>query len=210
MGIFSRFMDIVNSNINALLDKAEDPLKMVKLMLLEVEDTIIELKATCASNMANKTKAQRLNAEQQEIAKRWLNRAELALAKDKEDLAKEALLERKRAQQQITKLEQEIKYYDSLVEKCQEDIEKLEQKLISLRDKHQSIEEQQRESKSDSFSKESYVDPLSKFEQMERQVDRMTQQSILNEDLEAKFASLEEEKEIEKELQQLRSKIKKS
>ncbi|MFA5513667.1 MAG: PspA/IM30 family protein [Sphaerochaetaceae bacterium] len=212
MGVFSRFMDIVNSNINALLDKAEDPEKMIRLMLQEVEDTIIELKASCAANIANKSKAQRLNKEQLEIAKRWLNRAELALSSEKEDLAKEALLERKRALELSSKFEEEIKHYESLSKKCQEDIEKLEQKLTSLKEKHHTIKEQGREAKQESRFKESNEDPFSKFEQMERQVDRMTQENDylrMKEDLESKFATLEEEKEIEEELQQLRRKIQK-
>lgn len=207
MGVFSRFMDIVNANINALLDKAEDPEKMIRLMLQEVEDTLIELKSSCAANMASKTKVERNIKEQQELANRWLKRAELALENGNEELAKEALLERKRALDQVERLKNETNHFDKLVEKCKEEIEKLEEKLISLRQKHQTIKKRMAEQKFNSQKFEE--DATTRFDQMEMQVDRMTSRNDfdrLERDLEARFASLEEEKEIEDELERLKQK----
>lgn len=207
MGVFSRFMDIVNANINALLDKAEDPEKMIRLMLQEVEDTLIELKSSCAANMASKTKIERNIKEQQELANRWLKRAELALENGNEELAKEALLERKRALDQVEKLKSETTHFDKLVDKCKEEIEKLDEKLVSLRQKHQAIKKRMAEQKF--YNQRFEDDATSRFDQMEMEVDRMTSRDDfdrLERDLEARFASLEEEKEIEDELEKLKQK----
>ena len=141
MGIFSRFMDIVNANINALLDKAEDPEKMVRLMLQEVEDTLIELKASCAGEMAKKASAERHLKEVEALIERWLQRAELALSKNREDLAREALLEKHRSQADLERLKEEVASLDKEVSKCKDDITKLEEKLATLRAKHKNIVE---------------------------------------------------------------------
>jgi len=208
MGVFSRFMDIVNSNINAILDKAEDPEKMLRLMLQEVEDTIIELKASCAANIANQTRVKRLTKEYKESADKWFKRAELALENENEQLAKEALLERRRVLEQIDSLEAEEKHYNELSAKCKSDIEKLEEKLESLRVKHKAMREKSfQAAKKESTS--TYEDPLRKFEEMEGQIDRMSEREsyyAAQSDLEARFASLEEEKAIEEELNELRLK----
>ena len=97
MGIFSRFMDIVNSNINSLLDKAEDPEKMLRLMIQEMEDTLIELKSNAAGSIAQKIKLERKASDTEATVSRWEQRAMLAIEKGKEDLAREALIEKERS-----------------------------------------------------------------------------------------------------------------
>jgi len=96
MGIFTRFRDIVGSNINSMLDRAEDPEKLIKLMIQEMEDTLIELKTACAGVMAENKKVE---CQLQGIDKRvdyWESKANLAVRKGRDDLAREALLERRR------------------------------------------------------------------------------------------------------------------
>jgi len=93
MGIFTRFKDIINSNLNAMLDKAEDPEKLIKLMIHEIEDTLVELKASCAGVMANRRKIQRQLEAIQSRAEYWNKNAELAVRKSRDDLAREALIE---------------------------------------------------------------------------------------------------------------------
>ena len=88
MGIFTRFRDIVSSNINAMLDRAEDPEKMIKLMIREMEDTLVEIKAACAGAMAEKKKVVRRLEEVRERANLWEERARLAVAKGRDDLAR--------------------------------------------------------------------------------------------------------------------------
>ena len=106
MGIFTRFMDIVNSNINALLDKAEDPEKMLKLMIQEMEDTIIELKSACASRMADEIRTEKMAKDAEASVDRWHNRAVLAIEKGMEDLAREALLEKKNASEKTDRIKE--------------------------------------------------------------------------------------------------------
>ncbi|NLA93072.1 MAG: phage shock protein A [Spirochaetales bacterium] len=212
MGIFSRFMDIVNANINALLDKAEDPEKMVRLMLQEVEDTLIELKASCAGEMAKQATAERHLKEVEDLIERWLQRAELALSKEREDLAREALLEKHRCQADLEELKAEITIYTKGVAKCKEDITKLEEKLAALRVKHKNIVERSREREKVKESREDLQRASNeRFEQMEQQIDRMEANAFgerAAHDLEKKFFDLEQMDEVEAELEELKKRRK--
>ena len=218
MGVFSRFMDIVNANINALLDKAEDPEKMIKLMMQEMEDTLIELKSSCAGKMASKAKLDRNRSDLESLASRWMSRAEIALAKGREDLAREALVEKRRAQDDLARMEEESARYADMIGKSKEDIGRLEDKLQSLRQKHQVIVERaararEEQAANDTIRKASDAAAFSRFDHMEQQVDRMEASASMGRpraDLDSKFADLEELDDIEAELEQLRKHAKKN
>ncbi|HKL58366.1 MAG TPA: PspA/IM30 family protein, partial [Sphaerochaeta sp.] len=130
MGVFSRFLDIVNANINSLLDKAEDPEKMIKLMMQEMEYTLIELKSSCASKMASRAKTERTYKEQQSAVSRWQSRAELAISKGREDLAREALLEKKKALDAMEALASDLKVFDETIKVSKDEINQIEDKLV--------------------------------------------------------------------------------
>ncbi len=212
MGVFSRFMDIVNANINSLLDKAEDPEKMIRLMIQEMEDTLIELKSSCAEKIAKKAKVERERVELEALVERWKNRAEMALSKGREDLAREALMEKRRAQSDLERKEEDAERLNDLITKSKEDISKLEDKLQSLRHRHQSIIERasrarEEQAANETIRKASDAAATSRFDHMEQQVDRMEAVSGLNRPkttVESKFADLEELDEIEAELEELR------
>jgi phage shock protein A len=221
MGVFSRFMDIINSNINSLLDQAENPEKMIKLMINEMEDTIIEIKTNCAAAIGAENTAKRKVAELEGLVERWQNRAELAISKGRDDLAREALLEKKKLSAELEKLRAESERYDQLVAKYKADIEKLNEKLDSAKAKYRAMREQaareaeeKRKAQSSQYtytynwsSRNRDADPVDRFSKMEEHIDKMSEhknQGAENKDTEAKFKDLEEQEEIEKELEQLK------
>ena len=136
MGIFTRFRDIVSSNINAMLDSAEDPEKLIRLMIREMEDTLIELKSACAGVMAGRKKVQRRLADVRDRVRLWEERAGMAVDKGRDDLAREALKEKQRYAEAIESLEVEAADHDDMVAQYQEDIQLLEEKLAGARANH--------------------------------------------------------------------------
>ncbi len=211
MGVFNRVKDIVTANINALLDKAEDPSKMLRLMIQEMEDTIIDLKSSCAAQLAEKKTVQRQLDEAESKTEQWTNRAGLALEKGREDLAKEALVEKRNWSEKQNGLTKHFETLTTNVDLSREDIVKLEKKLISVKAKYKELalrskqaEESQKIDKYDSFSK---------IDEMERQVDRMEAKfdidSLTSKSLEDEFSKLEGNNSIDDELANLKKKLKK-
>jgi phage shock protein A len=107
MGVFTRVRDIINANLNTMLDRAEDPEKLIRLMIQEMEDTLVEIKASCAGAMATQKKVQREREHLRGRVKQWEDRAQLAVDKGREDLAREALMEKRRYLRQAEILEGE-------------------------------------------------------------------------------------------------------
>ncbi len=213
MGVFSRFLDIVNANINALLDKAEDPEKMIKLMIQEMEDTLIELKSSCAAKMASRTKSERTYKEALEAVERWQQRAELAIAKAREDLAREALLEKRRVSELLESLQAEVSSYDEIIVVAKDEIRQIEDKLAAVKQKYQMMVERSRRAREEQSAQEtlrraSDEGAASRFEDLEEQIDRMQASNELNRfsspTLDEQFRDLEEMEEIEAEIAELR------
>ena len=223
MGVFSRFMDIINSNINSLLDNAEDPEKMIKLMINEMEDTIIEIKTNCAAAIGAENIAKRKVAELEGLVDRWQKRAELAIEKGRDDLAREALIEKKRLSIELDRLRAERDRYEQMVTKYKGDIVKLEEKLASAKIKYQTIREQAAREAEEKrkqqgpynytynwSSKNKDADPVDRFSKMEEHIDKMHErknQGAGNKDTESRFKDLEQQDEIESELEQLKKKM---
>ncbi|MFZ0614546.1 MAG: phage shock protein PspA [Desulfobacterales bacterium] len=214
MGIFTRFRDIISANINAMLDRAEDPEKLVKLMIREMEDTLVELKAACAGVMAEGKKTQRQLLEVRERAGHWENRAALAVRKGRDDLAREALVEKRRYTRREETLRQEHGELEHLIAQYHEDIRLLEEKLKSARDKQRvliqrhvharrKIRAQQEIRRADS------TEVMVKFEELESRIDRMESEADLvnigpQSDLEEELDKLSTDEDIEAELQALK------
>jgi phage shock protein A len=213
MGVFSRFLDIVNANINSLLDKAEDPEKMIKLMMQEMEDTLIELKSSCAAKMASRAKTDRSYKEALNAVERWQNRAELAISKGREDLAREALLERKQAKATLDHLSEELASYDELIKTAKGEINQIEDKLTAVKQKYQMMAERAKRAREEQAAQETLRRAnegatFNRFNDMEEKIDRMQANNDLNRrtasSLDEKFRDLEEIDDIDAEIAELR------
>lgn len=217
MGIFSRFRDIVSSNLNAMLEKAEDPEKLIKLMIQEMEDTLVELKASCAGAMASRTRVSRAKDLATESVTKWDKKARLAVEKGREDLAREALLEKRACQEEAEHREKEATHFDELVSQYQKDIVQLEEKLEAARNKHRilvqrHIHASHRKTAQGKIRKADSSDAFFRFEQFENRIDRMEADADLvnyrGSNLEDEFSKLETDENIEKELESLKETIK--
>jgi phage shock protein A len=139
MGIFSRTRDIIAANVTDLLDKAEDPAKMVRMIILEMEETLVEVRASAARTIADQKEMRRHIAKLEKLQESWTEKAELALSKDRDDLAKAALIEKQKASDMCEQLESEITVLDEALKASEEDIAKLQSKLREARARQNSI-----------------------------------------------------------------------
>jgi phage shock protein A len=217
MGIFTRFRDIISSNINAMLDKAEDPEKLIKLMIREMEDTLVEIKASCAGVMANSKKVERQMEHVQSRGKYWEQKATLAVNKGRDDLAREALMEKRRYTDRADGLEQELQEHSVLVEQYQGDIRQLEDKLGAAREKQRilvqrHIHANRKKRAQEEIRRMESSEAIFKFEELENRIERMEAEAdlvnfgtkpVLEEDLD----SLVVDEEIERELKTLKSSL---
>lgn len=215
MGIFTRFRDIISSNINVMLEGAEDPEKLIKLMIREMEDTLVELKASCAGVIARTAKTHRQLEEVNDRVKVWEGRAQLAVDKGRDDLAREALMEKRKYTGRIEDLEKELSELDGLVGQYHEDIQQLEEKLQKAREKQRILVQRhiyavrKRRAQEDIRRIES-TDAVMKFEALENRIERMEAEADLvnfgkKPTLEAEFEGLMMNDEIENDLQRLKT-----
>ncbi len=214
MGIYSRFKDIVNSNINSMLDNAEDPEKLIKLMIREMEDTLVEIKASCAGVMAAEKKIERQKTGANDKAVSWGERAKLAVDKGRDDLAKEALMEKRRFQQRAESLEKEVAEHAALILQYKDDISQLEDKLKSAREKQRILVQRHIHAKrkikaQEDIRKIDTSDSVIKFDEFENRIERLEAEADLvnfgrKPHLEDEFDKLVVDEEIEKELEDLK------
>ncbi len=217
MGIFSRFTDIVNSNINAILDKAEDPEKMVRLIIQEMEDTLVEVRSASAKTIANKKEVAHQIAKYQAEVNDWQAKAELALSKDRDDLARAAIQEKQKAFEAATALEAELKLIDEELAKLQTETGQLQEKLADAKSRQKAIIMRQKTVSSrlqvkKRLDSSAVDDAMGRFEQFERKIDDLESQveayDIGKKTLKDEFADLENDNKIEDELAALKAKMK--
>ncbi|MEC7633882.1 MAG: phage shock protein PspA [Pseudomonadota bacterium] len=217
MGIFSRFTDIVNSNINALLDKAEDPEKMVRLIIQEMEDTLVEVRSASAKTLANKKEIVNQIAKYESDASDWEAKAELALSKDREDLARAALQEKKKSAEAAEAVSKELAIVDEQISKLQDEIGQLQEKLADAKSRQKAIIMRQKTASSRLEVKKTLdstkVDnAMGRFEQYERKIDDLESQveayDLGKKTLQDEFAELEASDKVEDELAALKAKVK--
>ena len=216
MGIFSRFTDIINANINSILDKAEDPEKMVRLIIQEMEETLVEVRTQSAKLIADKKelgrRAERLSGEVQE----WERKAELALSKEREDLARAALKERTAAEEDVARISSDLEQIDMNLEKLSGDISQLQTKLTDAKTRQKALILRGKTAASRMGVKrqihEVDVDSaMSKFDRYERRIDDLEGEieayDLGQRNLADEIAELESDEKVDEELAKLKARM---
>jgi len=176
MGIFSRTRDIIAANVTDLLDRAEDPAKMIRMIILEMEETLVEVRASAARTIADQKEMRRHIAKLQGLQDSWTEKAQLALSKDREDLAKAALVEKQKAVDMAEQLSHEIEVLDEALRASEEDIAKLQGKLREARARQNAIATRIESAVTRARAREVLhgnrtEDAFSRFDQLERRAD---------------------------------------
>jgi phage shock protein A len=216
MGIFSRFTDIVNSNINSILVKAEDPEKLVRLMIQEMEDTLVEVRSTAARGIADRKEITRSLTSLEAEARDWQAKAELALDKNRDDLAKAALAEKARVSAAAEALRTQHQVLGEGLDKLNDDVVRLEEKLVDAKTRQQAILARQRTASGRLDARKRLHnarvdDALIRFDQFERRIDDIEAHVEAfdlgrQKPLKDEFSELETEDAVAQELRELKSK----
>lgn len=216
MSIFSRFTDIVNSNLNALLDKAEDPEKMVRLIIQEMEDTLVEVRSASAKTIANKKDIAMQMDKLQAQASDWEAKAELAIAKDRDDLAKAALQEKSKCVEAVTMLERELELVEEQLAKLQIETGQLQEKLADAKARQKAIIMRQNTASSrldvrKTLDSSKIDDAMYRFERYESKINDLEAQveayDLGKKTLNDEFAELAADDKINDELEALKKKM---
>ncbi len=221
MGIFSRMGDIINANLNSVLEKAEDPEKMIRLMIQEMEDTLVEVRSATAKCIAEKKERSRLLKRLEEQQIDWERKAEIALEKDRDDLARAALVEKTSLTDRIGYLTEELTHYEDQLAKYDGDIAKLQAKLTDARNRqralvmrHRSANHQLKTRKH--LHNDKIDEMLHRFDSAEQRIEQIESEAEAldmgrkGKTLESEFRKLETDERIEAELAELKSRKKKS
>ena len=217
MGIFSRLADIVNSNINAILDRAEDPEKLIRLIIQEMEDTLVEVRSSAVRTIAEKKEIERRVAALEREQEGWQRRAELAITKGREDLAKGALLAKTRVVEALSTLQHQRQQIEDALTKQNEDIAKLQAKLADAKTREKAIVARQKTAANrirlrTHLYDERITDAFARFEHVERALDEMEGKVEVFElgrkkTVAEELAGLEAESAVEEELKALKERL---
>jgi phage shock protein A len=218
MGIFSRTRDIVAANFTDLLDKAEDPAKMIRMIIMEMEETLVEVRASAARTIADQKEMRRQISKLERIQEGWTEKAELALSKNREDLAKAALVEKRKAGDMADQLRVEIQVLDDGLRASEEDIAKLQARLRDARTRQNAITSRIENAQNRSRLREMYAGPktqeaFSRFDVLERRADMAEGHADAlslgapAKTLEEEIAELRNEEAVDAELEALKAKL---
>ncbi|MCB1856417.1 MAG: phage shock protein PspA [Pseudomonadales bacterium] len=219
MGIFSRMTDIINSNINSMLDQAEDPEKMIRLIIQEMEDTLVEVRSSSARVLADRKAASRRLEQVQDEARGWEDKARLAISKQREDLARAALQEKRAIEEEIAVVTAELQATDEHIEQLNDEVAKLQQKLSDARAKQKAMlmRSQTVESRikvKRQMQRDALDNAFTRFEHFERRMDNLESQlesmdlgRDVAPDLATEINALQEDAQINEELERLKAEL---
>jgi phage shock protein A len=217
MSIFSRLTDIINSNINSILDRAEDPQKLIRLIIQEMEDTLVEVRSNTVKTIAERKEIERRLVNLARERDEWQRKAELALSKEREDLAKGALVAKARIVEQIDALQTQLAHIEEGLAKSSEDIARLQDKLADAKKREKALVTRHKTA-TDRLKVRSQLyddriaDAFSRFEQVERNLDELEGKVDAydigrKKTLSDEFADLEASSRVEDELAELKSRL---
>ena len=219
MGIFSRMTDIINSNINSILDQAEDPPKMIRLIIQEMEDTLVEVRSSSARVLAERKTADRRRAQVLDDIQNWEDKAKLAISKGREDLARAALQEKRVIEEELAVVEAELTATDDHITQLNDEIGQLQQKLSEAKAKQKTLIMRSKTVESRikvkrQMHREALDDAFTKFDHFERRMDNLEGQlesmdlgREVAPDLATEIDSLVEDEKINEELSRLKKEM---
>lgn len=216
MKTFKRFKDIVNANVHAKLDKMEDPEKMIRFMLTEMEETLVEAKSAAAERLANRAMIADEIKRTKDLLSRWEHRAHLAVEKDRDDLAREALVEKNRVVRRLATLEEELLQMQSIIDSMQDQIVKLEAKREEVRDKQRMLVQRAYHAKEkkkvvETLREIDTVASCRRFAELEEKIERMEADAEMagfsseSQTKEKQFSQMETDEVIEAELAKMKA-----
>ena len=217
MSIFSRMSDIINSNINALLDKAEDPEKMVRLIIQEMEEALVEVRSTSARAIADRKELERRRDWQEAEAEEWERKAEVAVTKGRDDLAKGALIEGNKAREAMAALTEELVVLEGTLAKLNEDVGALQAKIKDAKARQNAIivrgkAAQSRLGVRRTLSDHNIDDAIARFELYERKMDDLEGEieayDMGQKTLAEEIAELESDEDVDEQLNELKARMK--
>ena len=219
MGIFSRMTDIINSNLNSLLDQAEDPEKMIRLIIQEMEDTLVEVRSSSARVLADRKAAARRLEQVEQEASGWEEKAKLAISKGREDLARAALQEKRSIEEEVVVVGAELATTDEHIAQLNTEVAQLQQKLTDAKAKQKALimrstTVESRIKVKRQVHREALDTAFARFEHFERRMDTLESQlesmdvgRDVPPDLAVEISALEEDDRITDELERLKSEV---
>ncbi len=218
MGIFSRMTDIINSNINSILDKAEDPDKIIRMVIQEMEDTLVEVRSSAAKAIADQKDIERKVKRIEEAKTEWDKKAELAISKGRDDLAKGALIEKNKMSEMSEHLAEEVAHIQEALKRHEEDVVKLDSKLREAKAKKASLRARTKTATNQVRVRRNLYDnrisdAFDRFEKVEQRLDRIEGEAESydlgndGQSLEAQIKALETGDAVDQELAALKAKV---
>ncbi len=217
MSIFSRLGDIINSNLNAMLERAEDPEKIARLIIQEMEDTLVEVRTSAARSIADKKELAREVERLKKSTAEWETKAELAVERDREDLARGALTQKRKLEQAVEIKANQLKIIEDAIAKAESDMAKLQDKLEEAKAKHKALMMRRQTAESrlrvrETVADHKIEDTLARYSHVERKVDELEAQVEafdMNDgrSLKSQFDELEDKDKVEEELEALKKRM---